>query len=87
MNSAAHSALESVRVIDLSGTVATEYAAKLFCDYGADVVNLEPEEGFQTRLLPPFIQGTSISALHAYLNANKKSVCGPIEKNLSLIHI
>ena len=81
MNSAAHSALESVRVIDLSGTVATEYAAKLFCDYGADVVNIEPEEGFQTRLLPPFIQGTSISALHAYLNANKKSVCGPIEKN------
>ena len=48
MNSAAHSALESVRVIDLSGTVATEYAAKLFCDYGADVVNIEPEEGFQT---------------------------------------
>ena len=81
MNSAAHSALESVRVIDVSGTVATEYAAKLFCDYGADVVNLEPEKGFQTRLLPPFIQGTSISALHAYLNANKKSVCGPIEKN------
>ena len=81
MNSAAHSALESVRVIDLSGTVATEYAAKLFCDYGADVVNIEPEEGFQTRLLPPFIQGTSTSALYAYLNANKKSVCGPIEKN------
>ncbi len=68
-------ALADILVLDLSGTVSTTYCAKLFADYGATVVNLEPEGGFPTRMLPPHVGGAvSNSAMHAYLNANKQSV-------------
>jgi crotonobetainyl-CoA:carnitine CoA-transferase CaiB-like acyl-CoA transferase len=68
--------LEHLTVADLSGTIATCYCAKLLADYGAQVFNLEPEDGFQTRIIKPFIPGTTESALHGYLNTNKKSVRG-----------
>ena len=71
------SALRGLRVIDISGTVATSYCAKLFTDYGAEVINLEPGEGFQTRRLHPFLEHTSEadkSAMHAYLSTNKLSI-------------
>jgi crotonobetainyl-CoA:carnitine CoA-transferase CaiB-like acyl-CoA transferase len=71
------SALEGIRVVDLSGSIATAYCSKLFADYGADVVCLEPPEGFATRRMGPFtrIDGSpGPSALHAYLNTNKRSL-------------
>ena len=70
-------ALQDIRVIDVCGTVATAYCAKLFADYSAEVVNLEPDQGFPTRNLPPFIADGSpgeTSAMHAYLHTNKRSV-------------
>lgn len=68
-------ALADILIVDVSGTVSTTYCAKLFADYGATVVNLEPEGGFPTRALPPHIDNAnSSSAMHAYLNANKQSV-------------
>lgn len=73
-------ALAEILVVDLSGSVSTTYCAKLFADYGATVVNVEPDEGFPTRHLPPQITssqtmpGSNRSAMHAYLNANKQSV-------------
>jgi crotonobetainyl-CoA:carnitine CoA-transferase CaiB-like acyl-CoA transferase len=69
--------LEGLTVVDVSGTVATAYCAKLFADYGAGVVNVEPPEGFPTRRLPPFLDGVPAgqqSAMHAYLSAKKRSV-------------
>ena len=66
-------ALTGIRVVDLSGCIATGYCGKLFADYGAEVINLEPEAGFSTRLLAPQIPDHG-SAMHAYLNTNKKSV-------------
>ncbi len=70
-------ALGSLRIVDVSGTVATGYCAKLFADYGAEVINLESDGGFPTRSLPPFLpeaQFPEASALHAYLSTNKYSV-------------
>jgi crotonobetainyl-CoA:carnitine CoA-transferase CaiB-like acyl-CoA transferase len=68
-------ALADIIVLDVSGTVSTTYCTKLFADYGATVVNLEPEGGFPTRKLPPHIDNAACSsAMHAYLNANKQSV-------------
>ena len=46
-------ALTDILIVDVSGTVSTTYCAKLFADYGATVVNLEPAQGFPTRALPP----------------------------------
>jgi crotonobetainyl-CoA:carnitine CoA-transferase CaiB-like acyl-CoA transferase len=69
-------ALAGIRVVDISGSVSTGFCAKVFADYGADVINLEPEGGFRTRNLAPLIGGTApnASAMHAWLSTNKKSV-------------
>ena len=70
-------ALSGIRIVDVSGTIATGYCGKLFADYGAHVINLEPEEGFQTRSIAPFLSEVpppDNSALHAYLSTNKESV-------------
>ncbi len=68
-------ALADILVLDVSGTISTTYCAKLFADYGATVVNLEPDDGLPTRKLPPHVDhAASTSAMHAYLNANKQSV-------------
>lgn len=69
------SALADILVVDIGGSVSTTYCAKLFADYGATVVNLEPNDGFVTRQLAPFVgDASNNSAMHAYLNANKHSV-------------
>ena len=71
-------ALDGIRVVDVSGTIATGYCAKLYADYGAEVVNVEPPAGFDTRRLAPFVPNLpdgDASAMHAYLHTNKHSVC------------
>lgn len=70
-------ALAGIRVVDIAGTVSTSYCAKLCADYGAEVINLEPRTGFATRHLPPFLPSGAAgetSAMHAYLQTNKKSL-------------
>ena len=68
-------ALEGIKIVDVGGSVATAYCAKNFADYGAEVINLEPAEGFATRRLAPYLDpGPATSALHAYLSTKKKSV-------------
>ena len=64
---------QDLLVVDISGTIATSYAGKLLVDYGARVINVEPEDGFVTRGLEPLLKNGH-SALHGYLNANKQSV-------------
>jgi crotonobetainyl-CoA:carnitine CoA-transferase CaiB-like acyl-CoA transferase len=69
--------LEGIRVLDISGTVATGYCGKLFADHGADVINVEPPAGFPTRQLAPFVReapAPECSAMHSWLSANKASV-------------
>ena len=60
-------------VVDVSGSVATSYTSKLFADYGASVINVEPPEGFHTRRLKPMLSSGD-SAMHGYLHTNKYSV-------------
>lgn len=74
----ASQALEGITVFDIGGTAATAYCGKLFADYGADVVLVEPPgTGFDTRRLAPLIPGLGgpeASAMHAYLSTNKRSI-------------
>ena len=66
-------ALEGVRVLDLSRYVPGPYCAMLLGDLGADVVKVEePPFGDPTRALPPPVGEDS--AAHAALNRNKRSV-------------
>lgn len=88
-------ALEGIRVVELGGGVSAPYCAKLFADYGADVVKIEaPGTGDRSRSWGPFPADEpdrEKSGLFHCLNTNKKSVTldandsGDREKIRSLI--
>ena len=70
-------AFAGVRVIDLSNRLSGAWAARLFGDFGADVILVEPPEGHPLRGEPPFLDGSpdaERSLLNAYANWNKRSV-------------
>ena len=69
-------AYEGLVVVDLSRRLSGAFAARLFADHGADAAMLEPPEGHPLRHEAPFLSdepGLERSALHAYLNWNKRS--------------
>ncbi|MBW2139817.1 MAG: CoA transferase [Deltaproteobacteria bacterium] len=72
-----HQALGGLKIIDLSQGVAGPYLAKLFADFGAQVIKLEPPgKGDKARFLAPLAEGVNgpeASGMFAYLNANKQS--------------
>lgn len=71
-------AFAGLRVVDLSDRLSGAYAARLFADYGADVMLVESPGGHPLRAEPPFLDdqsGAERSALHAYANWNKRSLC------------
>jgi crotonobetainyl-CoA:carnitine CoA-transferase CaiB-like acyl-CoA transferase len=64
--------LAGIRLVELGELPAGAYAARLFADFGAEVIKVEPPGGDPTRALPPMVDGGS--AWFAYLNFGKKSV-------------
>jgi len=72
------STLVDLRVLDLSDGVAGAYCGKLFADYGADVIKVEPPSGDPTRRHGPFPASggphREAGALWLYLSTNKRSV-------------
>jgi len=71
-------ALADVRVLDLSESVAGQFAARLFADNGADVVLAEPPGGSALRRRGPFAEvgGERWSCLFWHLNLGKRAVAG-----------
>ena len=70
-------AFSHLRVLDLSETLSGAYAARMFGDFGADVLLAEPPEGHPLRDEPPFLDdrpGLDRSVMHGYVNWNKRSV-------------
>ena len=72
------SALDGVKVLDLTHHVAGPYCTKLLADFGADVVKIErPLSGDPTRRMAPFYHDEpdlEKSLLFAYLNTSKQSI-------------
>src|ERR1700712_2156109 len=66
-------ALSRFRVLQIGSGIALDYCGKLFSDFGADVVKLEPPGGDPMRSFPPVLDGGE-SGLFAWLNTNKRSV-------------
>ena len=64
--------LSGLRVVELGFLAAGAYAARLFADFGAEVVKVEPASGDPGRSFPPLVDGSS--GWFAYLNFGKKSV-------------
>ena len=70
-------ALAGIRVVDLSDRLSGAYAARMFGDFGADVILAEPSRGHRLRHEAPFLDdvpGTERGLLHAYANWNKRSI-------------
>ncbi len=69
-------AFEGLRVLDLSDRLSGAFAARLFGDFGADVVLVEPQDGHPLRAEPPFVgpSGAESGTIHAYANWNKRSL-------------
>lgn len=67
-------ALHGLRVVDASESIAGQYCARLFADFGAEVVLAEPADGSVIRQKPPFsvTGGDSLTFLH--LNSGKHSI-------------
>ena len=64
-------------VLDLTSSIRGMHCAKLFADYGSEVILVEPLEGSRARQVGPFANGrqereTSLHFIHH--NRNKKSV-------------
>ena len=72
-NNISNSPFQDLLIVDIGGSISTGFTGKLFADYGARVVNLEPHDGFLTRKVEPFLSNGN-SAMHGYLHANKESV-------------
>ena len=69
--------LSGVRVAEFGTGPALAYCGKLFADFGARVVKVEPPGGDADRTLPPLVDvgaGRRESAVFAWLNTNKQSV-------------
>ncbi len=76
------SALSDLRVIDLSSGIAGPFCSKLFADFGADVIKVEPPGGDASRSLGPFPDDRpdpDSSGMFIYLNRNKRGVTLDIE--------
>ena len=76
--------LAGTTVVDLGGSVATAACGKLFADFGARVIDVEPPGGFATRRLKPLAAGAAgaESALHALLSPNKESAIAASEADV-----
>ena len=71
------SALSDLRVVDLSTGVAGPFCSKMFADFGADVIKVEPPDGDDSRSLGPFPGNRpdpESSGMFIYLNTNKHGV-------------
>src|ERR1700751_5235545 len=66
------SALDRVRVLDFTTTIAGPHCTRLLADLGAEVIKIEAPDGDMMRTRPPMRSGASTS--FGQLNAGKKSV-------------
>jgi len=70
-------ALDAIRVLDFGQLVSGPYCAKLFADFGADVIKVEPPGGDPARRWGPFPGDEphpEKSGLFFFLNTNKQGI-------------
>lgn len=65
--------LSHLQVVEIGSSAATSYCSRLFADFGADVLKVEPPGGDSLRRSAPLTPGGN-SAWFAFLNLNKSSI-------------
>src|SRR5438445_13804494 len=66
------SALDGLRVLDFTTTIAGPHCGRMLADLGAEVIKIEAPDGDMMRTRPPLRNGASAS--FGQLNAGKKSL-------------
>ena len=77
------SALDRLRVVDFTTTIAGPHCTRLLADLGAAVIKVEPPEGDMMRSRPPLRDGASTS--FGQLNAGKHSVVLDLKRPAGVI--
>lgn len=68
-------ALEGLKVLDFTTLLPGPYATMILADLGADVLSVSSAgRPDMTTLIPPFIEGTDLTAAQAYLGRGKRSI-------------
>ena len=83
-------ALGGIRVAEFGTGAALSYAGKLFADFGASVVKVEPPGGDPGRREPPLVDiggGVLESGVFAWRNTNKQSVIAADGDSARLVQI
>jgi crotonobetainyl-CoA:carnitine CoA-transferase CaiB-like acyl-CoA transferase len=76
-------ALSHLRIVEIGSAAATSYCARLFADFGASVLKIEPPQGDPLRGAAP-LTPAGHSAWFAFLNFNKSSIAlDPKDSNAS----
>jgi crotonobetainyl-CoA:carnitine CoA-transferase CaiB-like acyl-CoA transferase len=78
-------ALHGLRVVDASESIAGQYCSRLFADFGADVVLVEPPGGSAIRRRPPFSIHDQGSLTFLHLNSGKRSVVAAAQPPADLL--
>ncbi|ABD06285.1 L-carnitine dehydratase/bile acid-inducible protein F [Rhodopseudomonas palustris HaA2] len=81
--------LSELRVVELGSGDALAYCGKLFADFGAEVVKVEPPGGDPDRQVAPRVErgGGRESASFAWLNSNKRSVTAKLDDPAGVVRI
>jgi crotonobetainyl-CoA:carnitine CoA-transferase CaiB-like acyl-CoA transferase len=66
------SALDGIRIVDLTRNIAGPVSTMLAAEMGADVIKVEPPGGDEMRTWPPFVDGESVYFLTC--NRGKRSI-------------
>ena len=75
--------LSELRVVEIGSGEALGYCGKLFADFGADVIKVEPPGGDRARKIVPLIDvgdGDHESGYFAWLNTNKRSITADLSQ-------
>jgi crotonobetainyl-CoA:carnitine CoA-transferase CaiB-like acyl-CoA transferase len=76
--------LSELRVVEIGSGDALCYCGKLFADFGAEVIKIEPPGGDAARKIAPLVDagdGKRESATFAWLNTNKRSITADLTSN------
>lgn len=64
--------LDGIRVLDFTRVLAGPHATRMLCDFGAEIIKIEPPAGDITRFTVPRVNG--ISTYYAQQNVGKRNV-------------
>src|SRR5436305_6928539 len=74
--------LSELRVVEIGSGDALGFCGKLFSDFGADVIKIEPPGGDPARHIEPLVDagdGRRESGTFAWLNTNKRSITADLD--------